>query len=181
MIKYAIMASFFLLGNCQSQKKMIEKSEIKKTNSQNENFVESKQNVHFELVTNSSINFITAQTGNYYELIKNTNKHVVKIDFNEAKNKGYEDSFYQEIVLFEIDANSNSGKYLNVQLSTVNFLLDKKCYCKGQAGVHKIVKGELNYTKLNNEYSINLSFDHDLITIKNKKIDFKINTKASKD
>lgn len=165
MIKYYILSSFFLVSNCQSEKKNIETkaSEIQNT----------QQPYSIEILPNKALVFTEKQTGNEYIVTDNNITTVVKIEYNEALDKQYQDNFYSETILFQIDSKNQNIQISNSELLKLPLLLDKKCYCKGQAGVHKIEIGSLQLTINGKQVSGFLQIESKTVSIKNKVINFK--------
>jgi sucrose-6-phosphate hydrolase SacC (GH32 family) len=110
----------------------------------------------------------------YYRLIENKNTSVISFEYKKHTDSTLVDNHYSETLLFEIDNNTKELNLKDKNLQNVKMLFDKRCFCRGQAGVYKIEKGHLVFTKEKEVSTIQLSFEIQNIDQKLKTIQFSV-------
>lgn len=110
----------------------------------------------------------------YYRLTENKNTSVISFEYKKHTDSNLVDNHYSETLLLEIDNNSKELNLKDKNLQNVKMLFDKQCFCRGQAGVYKIEKGHLAFTKEKDENSIQLSFEIQNTDQKLKTIQFSV-------
>lgn len=78
-------------------------------------------------------------------------------DRNRAKNL-HADDFYKEELYMEIPANAFKKQYKDAELEQVKLVYGKHCYCKGEAGYHKITQGTLKLDHSDKRTKVKLTF-----------------------
>lgn len=110
----------------------------------------------------------------YYRLSENKNTSVISYEYKKHADSTLVDNHYSETILLEIDNNTTQLDLKDKNLQNVKMLFDKQCFCRGQAGVHKITNGHLIFTKENELNNIQLSFEIQGIDQKLRAIHFSI-------
>lgn len=110
----------------------------------------------------------------YYRLTENKNTSVISYEYKKHTDSTLVDNHYSETLLFEIDNNSKELNLKDKNLQNVKMLFEKQCFCRGQAGVYKIEKGHLVFTKEKEVNTIQLSFEIQNIDQKLKTIQFSV-------
>ena len=79
-----------------------------------------------------------------YSLINNEKKIVVKYEYSQNTDKSVVDGGYREEIIFEIDSKNNQNQLINLDLQKTKMLFGRYCFCRGQTGLYKVIKGDLN-------------------------------------
>ncbi|MFD1314558.1 hypothetical protein ACFQ39_02935 [Namhaeicola litoreus] len=112
------------------------------------------------VIKNKELHLKTDEFGmNYPEIIEGEN-YIFEYIF--SKNTDYADGNYKEIVLFELPKNEISLLLQDENLQKVNLLYGRLCYCKGESGYEKVLRGKLDLKRNNSEVIIKLEFNTDL-------------------
>lgn len=80
----------------------------------------------------------------YYELQDNPGKTVYIYTYNLKTDQEYQDNFYREEIIFELDNASADFSWSGKQLQQSKMLFGVFCYCKGKAGHYKVNDGTLS-------------------------------------
>ncbi|GAA4275880.1 hypothetical protein GCM10022259_06040 [Aquimarina mytili] len=123
---------------------------------------------------NSSLTLKKDITDSYYPVIETGNNIIIVFEFSKKGPEGTADGDYSETIHFEVNENVESLHIKNEQLSQVNMLFGKQCFCRGEAGYYKVKRGNLIFRKSENEITIDLSFQLDKVTHRVTKIKEKI-------
>lgn len=124
-----------------------------------------------EIIKNKSILVKTDEFGsNYYSLEDNTNTSVVYYKYDRNFEKKLQDAYYKEEIAFEVSNHITELNLTNDEIQNTKMLYGRLCYCKGQTGYYKVAKGNLKYSKKNNEIVINLEFENQKVPQIIKKI-----------
>lgn len=110
----------------------------------------------------------------YYRLSENKNTSVISYEYKKHADCSLVDNHYSETILLEIDNNTTQLDLKDKNLQNVKMLFDKQCFCRGQAGVHKIINGHLIFTRENELNNIQLSCEIQDIDQKLKAVHFSI-------
>jgi hypothetical protein len=96
---------------------------------------------------------------NYPEILEGEN---YIIEYTYSKNSEFEDGNYKEIVVFQLPKNEISLLLQDKNLQKVNLLFGRLCYCKGESGYEKVMRGTLNLKRSKNKVTFRLEFNTDL-------------------
>lgn len=161
-MKKIIVLPFFILITCCCSKKNIGKVE---NMYENKVGVEEKNNCPedgvctIEILKNKSLDIKKDEFDHiYFQEIDNNQTSIVKFQYQRNNEKGYSDGNYREEVLFEIINSDRILKLSDKDIQKTKMLFGRHCYCKGQAGYFLVQKGDLDLTKIKEEYNINLQF-----------------------
>lgn len=101
-------------------------------------------NCKLEILKNKSIEFNYNLGKLNYSLINNEKKIVVKYEYSQNTDKSVVDGGYREEIIFEIDSKNNQNQLINLDLQKTKMLFGRYCFCRGQTGLYKVIKGDLN-------------------------------------
>lgn len=112
-----------------------------------------------EVLKNKSLSIKSDEFGSLYPQINEGKFTVLKFEYSRNEIPNTEDSGYREIIYMQLDPESLETELQGKDLSKINLLFGRLCFCKGQTGYYKITDGHLSITKKeNNEYHMDLSF-----------------------
>ena len=112
-----------------------------------------------ELLKNKSLDIKTDDIGStYYEIIDNPTTSVIQYQYNKNVPRDLQDGQLMEQIIFQIDNNSKSATFKDLELQKTKMLFVRLCFCRGQTGYYKVVNGSLNINKSDETYTIDLKF-----------------------
>lgn len=80
----------------------------------------------------------------YYELQDTPGKTVYSYTYKLKTDQQYQDNFYREEIIFEINTAAADFTLTGKQLQETKMLFGVFCYCKGKAGYYKVNEGILS-------------------------------------
>lgn len=110
----------------------------------------------FEVMQQTKMDFkIDSAEMLYPEFVDDMHTNTIKFSYNEDTDKELVDGHYREEVYFEVKNGTKEMDLENMELTDVNFLYGRFCYCKGSAGYFKVDQGNLtmNDGKLTIEFA----------------------------
>jgi len=154
-MKYSIVFIFiFLLTSCKAQQQKDIDSFVKTTCPDN-------ATCSFEIIKNSTL-LLHKSDWSAYTTIEKGNNIVFKFIFARDVDKRMMDAHYIETIYAEFPKEITSLQLKDKELSKVNLIFNRDCYCKGSYGSFLITKGELNLKKIaKNKYQITINFKVD--------------------
>jgi hypothetical protein len=168
MIKQAVLLLSFLSVSCNCTKNQLSDKVAKEIVS---NSCPSDGKCTTYLIKNKSLNIKTDEIGAiYYDLNDNSKTSIIKFEYNKTVDTTLQDNNYREEILFEIPNKIEEINLENNELKSVKMLFGKHCYCRGQAGIYIIKKGNLKIIREDKNISFNLEFEVPNIDHKVKKI-----------
>jgi hypothetical protein len=112
-----------------------------------------------------------------YDQVDAENKTIVRYEFKKNMKQMAHDGGYREEVIFVIDSNTDLKNLKDEQLQQTKMLYGRYCYCRGQTGLYKVKKGNLQIVSSNDNVHFNLDFTIDEvpqiiknIAVKNSKL-----------
>ena len=116
----------------------------------------------FEIFKNSQLITKSDEFGFLYPIIKDGNFTVLKYEYKRNEIPDTADSGYSEIIFIQLNPNFMEMKIENQELSKVNLLFGRFCFCKGQTGYYNIQNGFFSIEeKSKNLYQLHLNFKCD--------------------
>lgn len=114
----------------------------------------------FEILKNKLIKLKKDEFGiPYIELDKSFTSDLLKFSYKRNPIEGVEDSNYEEIIYIDVKNIKKSISIKNEELSTVNAIFGRLCFCRGSSGYFPIQQGSLDINKISkNTYKIDFSF-----------------------
>jgi len=98
----------------------------------------------FEVMPHTKMDFkIDGAEMLYPEFVDDIKTNTIKFSYNEDTDKELMDGHYREEVYFEVKNGTKEMDLKDMELTDVNFLYGRFCYCKGSAGYFKVNKGNL--------------------------------------
>ena len=95
----------------------------------------------------------------YIDLEESSTTNLLKFSYKRHPIKDVADSNYEEVIYIEIKKNEENISLKNEELSTVNAIFGRLCFCRGSSGYFPIQEGNLNVKKVSkNTYKIDFSF-----------------------
>ena len=176
MKKYvAVLILSICLGSCKGSQEAVSKEENTSANETlaNKNGCPEEGACSFEMKDQMSFSIAEDGTGALYPAY-NPGEGVMIVQTYEQKGpKGTADGDYMETVQFNIPAFSDKLTLVNEELTSVNALFNKQCFCRGEAGYYPIKMGRLVLSR-NNKGKILVDFSfsvpettHKIKTVKN--------------
>lgn len=109
----------------------------------------------------------TDETGAMYPLFIEADGEVIEFTYEVPAKEGIADGDYKETIMFLIPDDLKGTMVLEDEsLSKLNLLLNKQCFCRGQAGYQLITKGRLTIKRnARNEISFDLNYQVEGIDI----------------
>ena len=108
----------------------------------------------------------------YPEFVADSSRQIVKLTSRINADKMHLDQHYFEDIYIELPKKHYPIKASNLELLQYKVLLQKSCFCRGEAGYYAIQNGELNIS----DKSLSLSFIVPEANIRLNKIQVKLNT-----
>ncbi|HIC32315.1 MAG TPA: hypothetical protein EYO76_10400 [Flavobacteriaceae bacterium] len=114
----------------------------------------------FEVLKNKLIKLKKDEFGiPYIELDKSSTTDLLKFSYKRNPIEGVEDSSYEEIIYIDVKNIKKSISLKNEELSTVNAIFGRLCFCRGSSGYFPIQEGNLSIKKISkNTYKIDFNF-----------------------
>ncbi|WP_299683264.1 hypothetical protein [uncultured Dokdonia sp.] len=105
----------------------------------------------------------TDTTGAMYPLFTEGDGELVEFTYEVPAKEGIADGNYKETILFIVPKGLKGFMVLeDASLSKLKLLLNKECFCRGQAGYHLITQGKLAIKRnAKNEISFDLNYQID--------------------
>lgn len=95
----------------------------------------------------------------YIDLEKSSKTNLLKFSYKRHPIKDVADSNYEEVIYIEIKKNEENISLKNENLSTVNAIFGRLCFCRGSSGYFPIQEGNLSIKKISkNTYKIDFNF-----------------------
>ncbi|QXP60556.1 hypothetical protein [Olleya sp. HaHaR_3_96] len=157
-----LLPVFFIFFQCNSPKNTISQSQLKKDTVLSN--CPDDGTCTFNVIKNKSIEIKKDEFGATYLNTYDSDKILLKFEYNRNALDNIEDSNYTEIVYIQINENSEKLEPINKNLSSEKntVFFGRLCFCRGQTGYYHINQGELDLTKIENDlYQINLEFNTD--------------------
>lgn len=113
-----------------------------------------------EIFKNKSLEVLKDDIGAiYYKMLDAKNSSIIKYTYKRnPPNENLQDGNYSEEVIFEINNADDKIDLTDLNLQNTKMLFGRFCYCKGQAGYFKIVKGNLKLERNKKEIQFNVAF-----------------------
>jgi len=96
--------------------------------------------------------------GAEYLTIDKGDNMVVSYTYLKKSAEGIVDADYRETLHFEIPPNTTKLSLADNDLQNVGLLFGKQCFCKGEAGYYKVIKGSLILVKSEHELTFDISY-----------------------
>ena len=154
---YKFFLLFLLLFSCKINN-TISKDEL----SDKKNFFECPKDgvCSIEVLKNKLITLKKDEFGkSFIELDKSSTTNLLKFSYKRNPIEDVADSNYEEIIYIEVKNTNKIISLKNEELSTVNAVFGRLCFCRGSSGYFPIKQGSLDINKiLKNTYKIDFSF-----------------------
>lgn len=154
-----ILFFFTLFLNCNAKKNMVDQQKV--SNSNINSICPDDGICNFEVIKNTSFEILKDEFGATYLNSFESNKTLLKFEYNRKPIENTEDSNYTEIIYIQIDEKSEKIETINDALSNLKnkVIFGRLCFCRGQTGYYNISEGALNISNLkDNLYKIDLKF-----------------------
>lgn len=152
--------------NCSSKKQL----------ASNQNSIESSKIMQkcpdegvctVKVLKHKSIDLKTDDIGQHYIRYNDSKNSVIIFEYKEFVDENIKDANYTERIEIEVPAGTKKVELKNKELNTVNVVITKQCFCRGQAGTFKIENGNLILEETKSgDYKIQFSFNVDPIITK---------------
>ncbi|SNR41914.1 hypothetical protein [Dokdonia pacifica] len=118
-------------------------------------------------IKKGSYSIETDTTGAMYPLFTEGEGELVEFTYAVPAKEGIADGDYKETIMFQVPKGLKGIMVLkDASLSKLKLLLNKQCFCRGQAGYHLITQGRLAIKRnAKNEISFDLNYQIDGIDI----------------
>lgn len=117
-----------------------------------------------ELLKNKELNVKTDAFGStYFTLIDNPKTSVIQYQYNRNVEKGLQDGQHTEQILFEINNDLETITLQDQELQKAKMIFGRLCFCRGQTGYYYVTTGNLNLTKKEEIYTVDLNFKIDQV------------------
>ncbi|WP_159800665.1 hypothetical protein [Flavobacterium sp. MK4S-17] len=141
-MKKFLLFSVLILTGCSGHKMI---SDIQQLNPEN---CPKNGACTIEIMHGKALDVKTDGTGKlYYALQDAKEKSVIKYTYSKHSNPEYQDDFYDEEVVFEVDKTTSKLNLTGKDIQKTKMLFGVKCFCKGKAGYYKVNSGSLHYRK----------------------------------
>ena len=115
-----------------------------------------------EVIKNSHLEIKTDEFGILYPQIDDGLFMVLKFEYIRNEIPETADSGYRELIFLQLNPEQMEMEIQNKNLSTVNLLFARLCFCRGQTGYYKINMGRLSVKKIQDKtYLVDLEFKTD--------------------
>ena len=163
---FIVIVLSVLVSSCSSVKKEVAfKNDITNIEVNNDN---CPNNGNCAIVIKKgSYTIETDTTGAMYPLFTEGDGELVEFTYEIPAKEGIADGNYKETVMFMIPKGLKGIMVLeDTSLSKLKLLLNKQCFCRGQAGYHFITQGRLAIKRnAKNEISFDLNYQVDGVDI----------------
>jgi len=154
-MKYSVVFIFiFLLMSCKAQEQQQTTSFVKTE-------CPKEGACSFELIENSTLQF-HKNGWSAYTTVEKGNSTIFKFMFERDVDKRMMDAHYIETIYVELPQKVSSLHLKDKELSEVNLIFNRDCYCKGSYGSFLVNKGVLDLKKIaKNKYQLSIDFKVD--------------------
>ncbi len=157
---FILISISVLMPTCSTMKKEIMFKNDSANLQVNNSTCPSNGNCAIE-IKKGSYTIETDTTGAMYPSFTELEGEMVSFTYTIPAKEGVVDGDYSETIMFQIPKGLKGLMVLEDEsLSEVNLLLNKQCFCRGQAGYRLITKGRLAIKKsATNEISFDVSYE----------------------
>ncbi len=127
-----------------------------------------------EIIPNQSLLLKEDAFGQFYGEQITSELLLFKLSYERDVPKGVADAHYSETYFFSIPKTTSTLELNNAELSKVNLVVERRCFCKGSAGFFKILSGKLKLSIKKNELTLSGRFSHENLPLLMTKIDEKV-------
>ncbi len=131
-------------------------------------------NCSINIIPNSSMKLKKDTFGQLYGEPVKSELLLFKLSYDRKAPKGVADANYSETYYFSIPKNTSTLDLKNEQLSQINLVVERRCFCKGTAGFFKILSGNLKLSIKKNDLTLSGNFSHENLPLLMTKIDEKV-------
>ena len=163
-----------LLMACGTQKEISGLEDLQTPIRQQMNTCIDDGTCSIEILPNSSMSLKKDAFGQLYGELTKSDLLLFKVTYERNVPKGLADADYRESFYFSIPKSTTSLQLEDGQLSQVNLVVERRCFCKGTAGFFKILSGKLELSIKKNELTLNGNFSHVNLPLLMTKIDEKV-------
>lgn len=125
----------------------------------------------FEVIPNQTLLIKEDTFGQFYGEQTKSQLLLFKLSYERKVPKGVADGHYSETYFFSIPKATTTLELEDAQLSRVNLVVERRCFCKGTAGFFKITSGNLKLSIKKNELTLTANFSHENLPLLMTKID----------
>lgn len=116
----------------------------------------------FEVLKNKSLQVKKDGIGALYPVFIEGKTNVLKFEYKRNDIPNTQDGNYSELIYVELPQEIENIEIANNNLSNLNVLFARLCFCRGQTGYYKVSKGLLEINKNNdNSFNFKLNFKID--------------------
>lgn len=118
----------------------------------------------FEIISNSSMQITSDETGALYPKFLKSESMVLKYEYKRNEQSNIADDGYSELIYLEIKKDDLELELKNFELKQVKLLFARLCFCRGETGYFEVTDGHLSIFKKNDiDYQIDLTFKTDKV------------------
>lgn len=156
MIKNIFFLTFLFLLSCSSSKNDYNKIQF------TANECPDKGECSVEIFKGKDLKITTYDNNSIgYDQIDDESKTIVRYQFIKNKKMIETDGGYREEIIFVIDSQTDFKNLKDNQLEQTKMLFGRYCFCRGQTGLYRVKKGNLQIVSLNDNIHFNLDFTID--------------------
>lgn len=148
----------FILTSCASQKNSFFLQDLKEPIQYKLESTKKGFDTYLEIIPNKSLLLKKDEFGMLYGNFIKGDSILIKYQFKKKKIKNVVDDNFIETLYFTTDKTTTNLTLENLQLSKINMVLQRQCYCKGTAGFFKITNGNFNLNIKKNELTLTTDF-----------------------
>ncbi len=155
-----ILSLFILLFNCNTNKNTFDRQKMT-NNTMDKTVCPDDGTCTFKVIKNKSAEVKKDEFDATYINIFESDKTLLKFEYNRNPIKNTEDSNYTEIIYIEINQDIIKTETINSSLSSLKnkVIFGRLCFCRGQTGYYNINEGDISISPLkNNLYKLDLEF-----------------------
>jgi len=170
---FLLIIMVFTLG-CATQKNSAVLTDLQSPISNSMNQCLEDGHCTLEITPNQSLLLKKDAFGQFYGERTTSELLLFKLTYERTVPKGVADAHYSEAYFFSIPKTTTTLELNNAELSQVNLVVERRCFCKGSAGFFKILSGNLKLSIKKNELTLSGHFSHENLPLLMTKIDEKV-------
>lgn len=110
------------------------------------------------LIKNKSLDTLYFNNALIYKIVENSTTDVVKYEYTKNMEQSEYDGGYREEIVFEIPHGDFEKKLTDNELLSTKMLFGRHCFCRGQNGLFKVVKGQFIISSRAKQLHFDLNF-----------------------
>ena len=153
---YKVLLVLLLLMGCQTKKEIV--NSVDTMQKKSVSTCPDDGVCTIEVLKNKSVHLKYDEFDLPYVDFSESNSTLIKYSYNRNVEENLADANYEEIIYIEINDTSKDFSLKNEELTKVNALFGRLCFCRGATGFYPIREGNLSIIREENNLIIDFNF-----------------------